>query len=117
MDMMGEDDASADSAAAEAPTVAPDADFPPVAATSSLCWVSHGTPDDVFWQSANGVAGQVTAGGLGLNLAGMNASTTEEQAALIRQCADDGVAVMPPRWPTLTGCARPSPTHRRRVRS
>ncbi len=54
-----------------------------------FCFVTHGTPDDFFWQTAyNGAL--TAAQQLGVRLRGSMNETGPEQAAAIRQCVADG---------------------------
>ena len=54
-----------------------------------FCFITHGTPDDFFWQTAYNAA-LTAAQQLGLNLRGVMSETGAEQAAAIRQCVADG---------------------------
>ena len=58
-------------------------------ADTLFCFITHGTPDDFFWQTAYNAA-LTAAQQLGMNLRGSMNETGPEQAAAIRQCVADG---------------------------
>ena len=58
-------------------------------ADTLFCFITHGTPDDFFWQTAYNAA-LTAAQQLGMNLRGSMSATGVEQAAAIRQCFADG---------------------------